>query len=105
MSRWRIIIDVFCDIIMRINIENEQYKMSYGLDNLMGLFLQITDKKTNDFVVDKNEKNTHGITFPMILRIAEEYEFVLPEESDDGLGEFRGDGCGGGCEYCQMVGK
>lgn len=76
----------------RVERENEDYSIAYGLDHACGLFIQVYDKsKANDddegLILDIDQWTDDSLTLEKIVAIADDYNFDLRYEVEESIVE------------------
>ena len=70
----------------RVELRNSNYEIAYGLDHLVGIFVQVWDlsrnknNEENDPIVDLDEWSDKTLTVEKIVNIADEYGFHIAHE-------------------------
>lgn len=69
----------------RVEKQNSNYQIAYGLDHIAGLFVQVFDLSLKDDdadtpIVDLDEWTTPGLNVERIVAVAEEYGFDISNE-------------------------
>ena len=67
----------------RIEKQNSEYTLAYGVDHAIGIFIQVfnrSDVDGDEPVVDMDAFSNRGLTPEKIVAIAEEYGFDISHE-------------------------
>lgn len=90
------------DLIKKSNSTQAEIKLSYGIDHIEGLFLEIFINGVR--TVFRSARQVNGLTMQEVVDAVEEYGFDISYELDMDGDRFAGSGCYGGCEHCQHHG-
>ena len=79
----------------RIELKNDQYEIAYGIDHVMGMFIQVFDlsrkgEESEEPAVDLDYESDPDLDIARIVQIAEDYGFDISAELNNASVNYEG---------------